>query len=84
MALVWVTRAEHLHDYMVELTFNDGTQSVVDFSKILDMRIRFFAPLLDMEVFKKFTLDGWTLTWKDGTIDVAPEYLYEAATTQSA
>jgi hypothetical protein len=22
-------------------------------------------------------LDGWTVTWENGSIDIAPEYLYE-------
>ena len=26
-------------------------------------------------------LDGWTVTWQDGMIDIAPEYLYEHGVT---
>jgi len=28
-------------------------------------------------VFDRFDLDGWTVYWLDGTIDIAPEHLYE-------
>ena len=38
---------------------------------------KLFAPLRDKEVFAHFTLDGWTVTWLDGTVDIAPEHLYE-------
>ena len=36
-----------------------------------------FAPLRDKAVFDRFDLDGWTVCWLDGTIDIAPEHLYE-------
>ena len=36
-----------------------------------------YEPLRDMKVFKGIALDGWTVTWKDGMIDVAPEFLYD-------
>ncbi len=79
MKLVWVTQAKYLHDYVVALTFNDETRCELDFTKVLDMRRKLFSPLLDKDIFRQFSLDGWTLTWKDGTIDIAPERLYEAA-----
>lgn len=36
-----------------------------------------FQPLRDMDVFRNISLDGWTVTWLDGAIDIAPEFLYE-------
>ncbi|MBR2770571.1 MAG: DUF2442 domain-containing protein [Bacteroidales bacterium] len=36
-----------------------------------------FDSLRDKAVFDRFDLDGWTVTWLNGTIDIAPEYLYE-------
>lgn len=69
--------------HIVDLTFNDGTVCRMDFAKVLDMRRKLFAPLVNLDVFRQFSLDGWTLTWQNGTIDVAPEFLYEAATSQA-
>ncbi len=83
MNLVWVTEAHYVRDYIIDLSFNDGTICSIDFSKILDMRRKIFTPLLDQDVFKEFSLDGWTLTWQNGTIDIAPEFLYEAAISQA-
>jgi hypothetical protein len=34
-----------------------------------------------LSVFRNIALDGWTVTWQDGTIDIAPEYLYEHGVT---
>ena len=36
-----------------------------------------FHVLQDKERFKQFALDGWTVSWMSGTLDIAPEYLYE-------
>ena len=41
------------------------------------VRAKLFAPLRDKAVFDRFDLDGWTVCWLDGTIDIAPEHLYE-------
>ncbi|MBO7268917.1 MAG: DUF2442 domain-containing protein, partial [Bacteroidales bacterium] len=39
-----------------------------------------FHPLKDRSVFADIKLDGWTVTWMDGTVDIAPEFLYEQGT----
>ena len=36
-----------------------------------------FAPLADEKVFNDYHLDYETLTWLDGEVDVAPEFVYE-------
>ncbi len=76
---VYVTKARYVRDYIVELTFNDGIEKAVDFTSIINRRMKIFSPLLDKEVFKNFSLNGWTLSWLDGQIDIAPESLYQAA-----
>ena len=40
-------------------------------------KYKLFAPLRDKAVFDHFDLDGWTACWLDGTVDIAPEHLYE-------
>lgn len=74
--LKWVTSARKLDDYNLELTFNDGKRSIVDCLPLID-KYKLFAPLREKSVFDNFSLDGWTVTWLNGTIDIAPEYLYE-------
>lgn len=81
MNLVWVTDAQYVKDYIIELTFNDGIHKKVDLANLLNKRVKLFGPLLDKEVFKAFKLDTWTLTWLDGRLDIAPESLYEMAAT---
>ncbi|MBQ9362618.1 MAG: DUF2442 domain-containing protein [Bacteroidaceae bacterium] len=73
--LTWVTAARILDDYCLELTFNDGNVRVFDCKPLID-QYKVFAPLHDKAVFNNFELDGWTVTWLNGTVDIAPEHLY--------
>lgn len=76
MEVIWVTQAQYLGGYRVRLTFNDSARGAFDFADLVK-EDKLFAKLEDQSVFKSFALDGWTLTWLDGRVDIAPEYLYE-------
>ena len=71
-----VVRAEYLGEYRVQLTFNDGLESTLDFWPWLHGPV--FEPLKDRSFFQSFFLDGGTLAWPNGA-DVAPETLYGQA-----
>ena len=72
-----VIEARYVRDYVVWLRFRDGTEGEVDLRPELWGEV--FEPLLDVEYFKKFTLDPEleTLVWPNGA-DFAPEYLHDA------
>jgi hypothetical protein len=70
-----IIKAKYLSDFIIELTFDDGTCKAVDFSLWLTGEV--FKPLKKKEYFKKFFLDGSTVTWPNGA-DIAPETLYKA------
>lgn len=74
--LKWVTAAQKLDGYKLELTFNDNKKVIVDCTPIIS-KYKIFEPLREKSVFDNFNLDGWTVTWLNGKIDIAPEYLYE-------
>lgn len=80
MNLVWIVDAKIVEGYVMCLTFNDSCRKLFDFTLLLNGDNPLYLPLKDMDVFKKVTLDGWTVTWQDGSIDVAPEFLYEQGT----
>ena len=73
-----VIEAKYREDFVIDLTFDDGTQAAVDFSVWLDGGI--FEHLKKKSEFKKFFLEGSTVAWPNGA-DVAPETLYQAALT---
>lgn len=65
-----------VEDYKLALLFDNGTEGIADLQD-LPVTGSVFEPLKDKEIFKNFQLlySGVT-TWLDGTLDVAPEYLY--------
>jgi hypothetical protein len=69
-----VIKADYLDDYRVKLLFNNGETRIVDLSQSLNGTV--FAPLKDLEFFKRFTIKFNTIEWENGA-DFAPEYLYE-------
>ncbi|PID86200.1 hypothetical protein CSB08_01495 [Candidatus Gracilibacteria bacterium] len=73
MDLIWITKAEYLKDYKIELAFNDGRQGVVDLEETI--RKAPFNLLKDEKCFKSFQQNSWTIEWENG-LDLAPEYLY--------
>lgn len=76
-----VVRAEYRGSYRIHLAFNDGIESVVDFAQWLEGPV--FEPLRDEEYFRRFFLEGGTVTWPNGA-DIAPETLYESAMSSVA
>ncbi len=72
-----ITNAEYLEEYKLYVVFNDGKHMVVDFHDLLfkhDYPV--FVPLRDKKYFSNFKVTD-TLEWEDGTIDIAPETVYE-------
>lgn len=64
-----------LENYQLWLRFSNGETKIFDFSKELDSPA--FSPLKDLAVFNAVYIDYGVTVWKDGEIDVSPEYLYE-------
>lgn len=77
MELIWISEAKHIKDYLLELTFNNGVSRIIDLFSYIEARPAIFSPLLNLDVFKNFKLNDWTICWLDGKIDIAPERLYE-------
>lgn len=59
------------------IRFDDGTAGQVDLSGYRG-RGSIFEPLRDLDVFKRFAIEGGTLAWPNGA-DIAPERLYAMA-----
>jgi hypothetical protein len=73
MELIWVTSAEHLSDYKIRISFNDGKVKTVNLEPYLNKPV--FLPLKDQSYFRKFNLNPFTIEWDNGA-DFAPEFLY--------
>ncbi|MCF8373822.1 MAG: DUF2442 domain-containing protein [Bacteroidales bacterium] len=73
MKLISVIKAEYKGDFKVFLEFDDGTSGIVDLKNHLDGEV--FEPIRNIETFKNFTLDSWTIGWNNEA-DFSPEFLY--------
>ena len=74
-----VVDAKYLTDYKIQVEFDNGEERTVDCERFLAGEI--FQPLKDQEYFKKFFIDGWSISWPNGA-DIAPEMLYGAEVVQ--
>lgn len=72
--LLTITHAEYVNDYVLRITFSNGEVRLVDFTPLMQKGI--CKKLQDINYFKSFTLDPFTIDWND-EIGFAPEYLYE-------
>ena len=70
-----VVRAKYVSGFLLDVTFDDGTRKVIDFSKWLKGPV--FRSLRKIDYFKRFFIDSDTVVWPNGA-DIAPETLYAA------
>lgn len=68
-----VIDAKYVSDYKIRITFDNGEQKIADLGKKPGRGV--FKPLKNKTYFKKFFVDGWTISWPNGA-DIAPETLY--------
>lgn len=73
--LLHVIKARHLHDYVVDVTFNNGRTGLADLSDALKGPV--FEPLKNITEFSKLRIDAEleTIVWDNGA-DIAPEFIY--------
>lgn len=69
-----ILSAKPLNDMIMLLTFSNGETRVFD-ATILNGKV--FEPLREESIFKNPTIEHGIVTWLDGNIDCAPEFMYE-------
>jgi hypothetical protein len=70
-----VIAARHVHDYVLWVKFEDGTEGGIDLSSELWGPI--FEPVKQPEYFRTVSVAEYgTIAWPNGA-DIAPEFLYE-------
>ena len=69
-----VVKVKPLPDHMMLLMFNNGEERLFD-ATTLNGPV--FSALQNEDVFMTPVLDHGVVTWKDGAIDCAPEYMYK-------
>jgi len=74
---VKIVAAENVGDWLLRVRFDDGAMRLFD-GRALEGEV--FAPLSNADAFAGWKLDYETLTWNDGDIDIAPEYVLNHST----
>ena len=75
--MIYITKADYISDYKIRLAFSDHKEGIVDLKDVLANDHRsVFKSLLDIEKFKRFKVEMYTLVWENG-LDLAPEFLYK-------
>lgn len=74
-AMLKIVKAESCGDYLLRILFNNNETRIFDGRQLLKGEV--FAPLSDKSIFQDFSIDFETLTWLNGELDVAPEFVYE-------
>lgn len=64
-----------LEGYKLWVRFNTGEARICDFTELLKSPA--FLPLKNLDVFKDVYIDYGVPAWKNGEIDIAPEFLYD-------
>ncbi len=69
-----VTAVKPLDDMIMLITFSNGETRLFDAS-ILKGEV--YKPLQVSNIFKSACIEYGVVTWENGTIDCAPEYMYK-------
>ena len=69
-----IISAEPLRDHMMLLTFASGEERLFD-AEILKGEV--FESLKNEDIFMNPVIDHGVVTWDNGEIDCAPEFMYE-------
>lgn len=76
--VVAIKRAEYAGDYSLQIEFDDGKKVKVDFSSFLNESLNpLIKRYLDLEEFKKYSLDYGDLQWNDYDLCFPVADLYE-------
>lgn len=73
-----ITHVEYVSGYQLKLTFSNKETKIVDLAEKMKHAKGVFAPLKDLEFFKKVAIDDCQLSicWPNGA-DICPDVLYE-------
>ena len=71
-----IIKARYIDGYRIEAVFSNGIKKMIDFASVIQRAKGIVKKLEDVEFFKKFTLDPFTIDWNN-EIGFDPQDLYE-------
>ena len=73
--MIKITRAEHLGDRILRLTFSDGTMGDYDLNSVVQRDAPMVAPLKDPVYFARVFLEMGALAWPNG-LELSPSAIH--------
>ena len=73
-----IASVKHLFDYILLLSYDDGSVKVFDFTP--ELWGETMEPLKNTEEFRKVRIEQGALRWDEYDIDYCPDSIYEVAT----
>lgn len=80
MELLTIVKAKYLDGYRIEAVFSNGIKKLLDFTDIINNGKGIVQKLSNVNYFKNFTLDPFTIDWNN-EIGFDPQDLYERGKT---
>lgn len=74
--ILTIEKAEYIGEYKILAVFNNGEKKILDFTPIVNNPKGICYKLRDIDYFKSFHLDPFTIDWNN-EIGFATEFLYE-------
>jgi len=74
-----IKQVRPLENYKLRVRFSTDEEKEIDISTLLNEPV--FKPLQNINLFKSVYIDYGTVVWCNGTIDIAPDYLYNMNTS---
>lgn len=74
-----LTEAKSVGDFILLLTFSSGEQRPFDGTEMI--KLPAFEPLRTPEAFSAFSLNRGLLTWRNGSLNISADYLYDNSYT---
>lgn len=71
---ITVKDAKTLDGMIMIITFSNGERRLFDAT---ELKGEVFLHLRNNDIFREFKIEFGTITWEDGEMDIAPEYLYK-------
>ncbi|MBL0731378.1 MAG: DUF2442 domain-containing protein [Desulfosarcina sp.] len=76
--IVRIKKAKYLNGYKLKLSFNDGTEQIINFGPFLSSSLNpLIRKYLNQEEFMKYNLDDGDLEWNDYDLCFPVADLYE-------
>jgi hypothetical protein len=78
--LLTIKKVRPLENWTLLIGFSTGEEKKVNILPLLNEPV--FRALKDVALFNSVYIDYGTVVWANGAIDIAPEYLYQAAASE--